>query len=215
MDRVRGTDRWPIVLGLAFVVALGLALLVLSLYRPSQPPREREDVGAGLSVTTDLPSSLAEGPTARQAYPPAMDVARSWQADGHLAVVSAHWRPRQGRWPTEVTWMFQFYSPAARRLAVVVVEGGRARLLREAVSPYPLPSFSETDWQVDSLAALDAWWSAGGATFLSIHSEVDLMAQLRPLEGGGGQPMWTVTGIAGDQVKNLVVDGMTGEQVQN
>jgi hypothetical protein len=111
--------------------------------------------------------------------------------------------------------MFQFYSPTVRRLAVVIVDGGRARLLQETRSPYPLPTFSADDWQVDSLAALDAWWSAGGATFLSIYSEIDLTAQLRVLEGQDGRLAWTVTGIAGGQTKTLIVDGTTGERVQD
>jgi hypothetical protein len=209
----RGAGRWAAVLGLAFVAALGLALLVLWLYRPSQRPDGVET--GGWSAYADLPASLSGGPSARRAYSPAAEVARTWQPDSCPAIVSAHWRPRQGRWPTDIAWMFQFYSPATRRLAVIVVEGGRARLLQETASPYPLPTFDEADWQVDSHAALDAWWGAGGAAFLSTHSEVDLMAQLRALEGREYRLVWTIAGIAGDQVKRLVVDGTTGERVQD
>ena len=209
----KGVRRWAVLLTLIFVVALVLALLVLALYRPSERPA---DTGAG-AAPANLPASLAEGVTARQAYPPAAEIAQSWQPDGQLAIVTAHWRPRQGRWPTDVTWMFQFYSPDTRRLAVVVVDGGRARLLREAVSPYPLPTFSTEDWQLDSLAALGVWWNAGGGTFASLYSEVDLTAQLRVLDGDGegGRLAWAVTGITGGQVKRLVVDGTTGEQIED
>jgi len=209
----RGARRWVILLGLAFVVALALALLILALFRPSERPA---DTSGGLALAS-LPAGLAEGVTARQVYPPAAEVAQSWQPDGQLAIVTAHWRPRQGRWSAAVAWMFQFYSPATRRLAVVVVDGGRARLLRETLSPYPLRTFSTDDWQLDSLAALGAWWNAGGGTFVSLYSEVDLTAQLRVLDGDGeGERLaWAVTGIIGDQVKRLVVDGTTGEQIQD
>jgi hypothetical protein len=201
-------SRWIVLVGLTFAAALGLALLILALYRPSQQPLETE----GRSAPA-LHASLAESVTAWSVYTPALAVAQSWQPDGQLAIVSAHWRARQGRWPTDVAWMFQFYSPTVRQLAVIVVEGGRARLLRETRSPYSVPTFSEEDWQVDSLAALDAWWNAGGATFLSIYSEIDVTAQLRVLEQG--QPAWSVTGIAGDRTRKLIVDGTTGELVQD
>ena len=111
--------------------------------------------------------------------------------------------------------MFQFYSPSVRRLAVVIVDGGRTRLLQETKSPYVLPTFSGDDWHVDSLAALDAWWNAGGATFLSVYSEIDLTAQLRVLDEQDERLVWTVSGIAGGQTNSLIVDGTTGERVQD
>jgi len=202
-------NRWIILLGLTFVVALVLALIIVALYRPSHPSLE-----AGGRPAFDLPVSLGESVTARSAYPLAVDVAQSWQPDGQPAIVSANWRPRQGRWPADVIWMFQFYSPATRRLAVVIVDGGRARLLREASSPYSLSTFGEDDWQVDSLAALEAWWNADGATFQAIHSEVNLTAQLR-MQEQGNRLVWTITGVSGDQMRSLIVDGATGEQVQD
>lgn len=202
--------RWVVLLGLTFVVALGVALLILTLYKPSQQTGEvGEQSGVALHV------SLAESVTARSAYPSAVSVAQSWQADGQLAIVSAHWRPNRGRWPTDIAWIFQFYSPSARRLAVVVVDGGRAWLLQETTSPYPVSTFGEDEWQVDSLAALNTWWHAGGATFLSIYSEIDVTAQLRVLDGESDRLAWSVTGIAGDQVRRSVVDGATGELVQD
>jgi hypothetical protein len=211
MEARGGTGRWILFLGLTFFVALVAAVAILTLYQASpQAP------GAGEpSAPIALPADLTGGVSARQAYPSAANVAQSWQADGQLAIVSAHWQPRRGRWSAEVAWMFQFYSPATHRLAVVIVDGGRALLLREALSPYSVPTFGEGDWQVDSPAALDAWWNDGGAHFLSTYSEVDLMAQLRVLDREDNRLAWTVTGVAGNQVKKVVVDGQTGERVQN
>jgi hypothetical protein len=200
------------VLSGAFLVALAVALLVLWLYKPSQPSQEpQEEVG----VRHSLPPGLAEAPIARSAYPAAAEAARSWQSDAGVAIAAAHWRFRQSRWPSDVTWMFQFYSPASRRMATVVVEGGRARLLREASSPYPLPIFDEAGWQVDSRAAMDVWWRTGGVTLVSAGSEVDVTAQLRVLQGGDGPLAWAITGIVGDRVESLVVDAATGEPLEN
>lgn len=198
-------------LGLTFAVALGIALLILKLYQPSQ---QSGGMG-GQADTVALHISLAESSTARSAYPSARSVAQSWQPDVQLAIVSAHWRPSRGHWPSDVAWMFQFYSPSVRRLAVVVVDGGRARFLQETTSPYAISTFTEDEWQVDSLAALDTWWNAGGATFLSIYSEIDVTAQLRMLDEENDRLVWSIAGIAGDCVRESVVDGTTGELVQD
>ncbi len=200
--------RWIVLLGLTFVVALVVAVLILVFYGPSGQP-----FGRG-AVTGDLPVNFASDMSAQSAYLLAVDVARSWQPDGQVAIVSAHWQPRQGSWAADVVWMFQFYSTAARRLAVIVVDGGRARLLQESSSPYPLPVFGEDDWQVDSLAALETWWNAGGATFVAIHSDVDLTAQLRVREEDD-RLAWTVIGTSGVQMRRLIVDGVTGDLVQD
>ena len=98
----KGAGRWIALLGLTFVVALGVALLVLMLYRPAQQPLE---MGGG-AAPVGLHVSLAESVTAQSVYLSAMDVAQSWQPDGQLAIVSARWRPRRGRVPSDVTWMF-------------------------------------------------------------------------------------------------------------
>jgi hypothetical protein len=209
----RGDRRqWFVILSGAFLVALAVALLVLWLYKPSQSLQQpQEEVG----VLTSLPAGLAEAPVARDAYPAAVEVARSWQSDAGVAIAAAHWQPRQGRWPSDVTWMFQFYSPASRRMAAVVVEGGRARLLREARSLHPLPVFDEADWRIDSRAALDAWWRSGGVTLMPANSEVDVTAQLRVQQGEDGRLAWTITGIIGDRVESLIVDATTGEQLED
>lgn len=201
----KGIGRWGVLLALTFVVALVIAWLIVTLYRPSLPLEGGQADAGALHV------DLAESVTARSAYPSAASVAQSWQSDGQLAIVSAHWRPSRGHWPTDVVWMFQFYSPSTRHLAVVVVDGARAWLLQETSSPYVVPTFSEDEWQVDSLAALDAWWNAGGATFLSIYSEIEVTAQLRVLDGESDRLAWSITGIAGGQTKKSVIDGVTGE----
>lgn len=216
MDRTtrkRGRPgRWALVMGLTFVVALGLALLVLWLYRSSGPS---QPVPAGGMALPGLPASLSEAPTARQFYPAAAEVAQSWHPDARMAALSAHWRSERGRWPADVTWVYRFYSAATRRVAVVIVEGGRARLLQETVSPYRLVTFDEADWQVDSDAALNAWWGEGGRTFVYIHPEADVTVRLRTRSEEGDQLAWTVTGIFGDQVSRLVMDGATGEQIRD
>ena len=189
-------------------MALLVAWLIVTFYQPSRTSQ------GGQPGTVALHVSLAESVTARSAYPPAASVAQSWQPDGQLAIVSAHWRPSRGGWSSNVVWIFQFYSPGTRRLAVVVVDGARASLLQDTSSPYVVPTFSEDEWQVDSLAALDTWWNAGGATFLSVYSEIEVTAQLRVLDRENDRLAWSIMGIAADRVRTSIVDGVTGELLQ-
>jgi hypothetical protein len=201
----------------AFGVALLLALLILWLFRParrnelSQPTRETGQFEAWV-VSSAFPTSLTEGPAARSAYGPAADTARAWQPDAQPAIASAHWRPRQGRWPTAVVWMFQFYSPETQRLAVVAVDGGRAQLIQETLSPYPLMTFDVAAWEVDSHSVLRTWWDEGGAFFVSSHGIVELTAQLR-ISQEDDRLVWRVIGVAGDQTRQVVVDGTTGDRL--
>ena len=197
--------RWAILLGLAFIIALGVAAIAFGQWRS-----QKVEQGSAPAV---FPPSLARAATAQQQYALAAEVAQSWQPDSLPAVISVHRQSQHGRWPTDITWMFEFYSPATHRLAVVAVGGGRTWLLQEKISPYSVPTFTETDWQVNSARALQAWWDAGGATFVALHSEqVDLTTQLR-IPPGGEHPVWTIVGLAGDQVWRVAVDGATGELV--
>lgn len=196
----RSAARWVVVTVLALVIAGGLAALLLQ-----RPPEAAG--GSSPSVFSD------ESGGARQAYPLAAAVAREWQSDARLAVVTAHWRPHLGRWPNRVEWTFQFYSLSTQRTAAVVVSERGARLLREALSPYPISSFAEEDWRVDSPQALEAWLEAGGAAFVARYAQAEVSAQLRASEAG--RPVWTIIGIAGEQVWSVSVDGLTGEPEQD
>jgi hypothetical protein len=207
----QGEGRWLLPLLLTLVGAVVLVGLSVALYRPWG-----EGTSEGRVVPQNLPAALAEGVTAKGVYAAAMEEARSWQPDGQLAIVSAHWRTRDRQWLANVSWMFQFYSPSTRRLAVIVVDKGRARLLSESPTPYSLPTIDQEQWQIDSLAALNTWWNLGGGTFVSLNPDLDLTAQLRPVQDaqGGDRLVWSVVGVMGSQVKRLTIDGTTGEPVQ-
>jgi hypothetical protein len=204
--------RWGPVLGLTFALALALAILIVWLYRPAEPFALRRESEAG-EIVFELPSGLAEGLSARQAYESAEAAALAWQPDARPATVSAHWRPRQGGWSSKVIWTFQFYSPSNRRLVVIVVDKGLTQLLQESLSPYALPTFDVESWRVDSQEAVQTWWNHGGGAFHTTHSDVDLVARLQAAEAGDGRPVWRVTGVAGGQVKQVDVDGVTGERL--
>lgn len=190
--------RWAVLLGLAFILALGLAILTV------QPALQPAKEGGAAGSVIPLPRE----PTARQAYALAKEVALSWQPDARLAALSIHWRQNRGRWPTQNVWSAQFYSPTTGRMALIVVEGGRARLLQEMVIPYPLPTFAEDRWRVDSPQALGTWWSGGGGDFLTRHTGAEVSLQLKP--GPTESPVWTLTATAENQFQTVKIDGADG-----
>jgi hypothetical protein len=154
--------------------------------------------------------------TARQAFAPAAELAGQWQEDARLAAVSGY-RPAVGMQAGgQVDWAFQFFSPAAQRLALITVADGTAQMVRESVSPYPVPTFSAGEWRVDSNQALRAWWSQGGETLAARRPDVDVAMQLRVPDGGVGHPVWTVVGsVAGSGTAFAVaVDATDGTLVE-
>jgi len=154
--------------------------------------------------------------TARQALAPAAELAGQWREDARLAAVSARWPAAQVQEGSQVEWAFQFFSPSTQRLALIVVAGGKARLVRESLSPYPLSTFSPEEWRMDSDRALQAWWNRGGEDLVARRPDADLAMQLRMPDEGGGQPLWTVVGsLSGTEATVIVaVNATTGVLVK-
>ena len=182
-----GSSRWLLSLGVAGSVLLAVVVGVVVYYQ--------------LIETAVFPSArdAATGQaTALQAFVPAAELAGQWQEDarlsavsGHLAMVGTH--PRR-----HVEWAFQFYAPATRQLALITVTDGAARMVREGLSPYAVPTFSTEEWLVDSDRALQMWWDRGGKSLVARRPDVDLVLQLRVPDGGAGQPVWTVATLMAD-----------------
>ena len=194
--------RWGVMLGLAFIAALGLAVLILWL---SPGP------SGGNPPAPPIPLPLE--PAARQAFRAAQEAAQAWQPDALPSSLSAHWQRIRGRWPTQIVWTIHFYSPSSGRLAVFLVEVGRTRMLRETVSPYPLPTFAEDQWRVDSPQAMEAWWGSGGEDFLARHSDAEVTLQLKPASPTDSRPEWVVTAMAGQQVQVVTISGVDGQRL--
>lgn len=200
---MRGSGgRWAVLLGLAFISALGLAILILW-----------PGPGSSGGNPPGLPVPLPLEPTARQAYQAAQEAARAWQSDALPSSLSAQWQRTRGRWPTQTIWMAHFYSPSSGRLAVFLVELGRTRLLQEALSPYPLPTLAEDQWKVDSPRALEVWWGNGGSDFLARHSDARVVLQLKPTSPTDDRPEWVITAVAGRQVQVVTISGVDGQRL--
>lgn len=156
------------------------------------------------------------GVTARQSYAPAAELAGQWSEDARLAAVSAHWPVVEVQEGDQTEWTFQFFSPSTQRLSLIAVAGGKARLVRESLSPYPLSTFSPEEWRLDSDRALQAWWNRGGKDLVARRPDADLAMQLRMPDEGGEQPIWTVVGsLSGTEAIVIVaVNATTGVLVR-
>ncbi|HUV89990.1 MAG TPA: hypothetical protein VMY80_10075 [Anaerolineae bacterium] len=154
--------------------------------------------------------------TARQALAPAAELAGQWREDARLAAVYARWPVAEMQEEGRVEWTFQFFSPSTQRLSLIAVAGGKARLVRESLSPYPLSTFSPEEWRMDSDRALQAWWNRGGEDLVARRPDADLAMQLRMPDEGGGQPLWTVVGsLSGTEATVIVaVNATTGVLVK-
>lgn len=198
-------ERWLLILGLGvglFLVALVGVMVYTRVASVAGPP-----------PAVGLTSSRV---SARQAFPSAAELASRWQPDALPAAVSGHW-PAVGAQPAgQMEWAFQFFSPSADRLALVSVAGGEAQVVREGVSPHPVPTFAAEDWRVDSDKALWTWWNRGGEELVAEHPQADLAMQLRVAEEGSSQPVWTVVGlVAGtEDVSTVVVGASDGVVVE-
>jgi hypothetical protein len=190
--------RWSLWLALGLIVLTVVGALLLY------------DRLGGSAAPTPAASVAGGQVTARQAFGPAAGLARQWQEDVRLAAVSGYW-PAVGMQPGgQVEWAFQFFSPSTQRLALVTVAGGTARMVRESVSPYAVPTFLAEEWRVDSDQPLQTWWRRGGETLVARRPDVDVAMQLRMPDEGIGQPVWTVVGsVPGTETAFAVVVNAT------
>ena len=195
--------------GLAVVIVIVFAVLSRAVSRSSQ------GVGPGPLVPGRVYDVGETDQSARKLYPLADQAARSWQADAQLVSATANWPfVDLDHFSEPVAWTFQFYSPGTQRIQVINIDGDQVGVLREALSPYPLPGVAVENWQLDSHQALKAWLNDGGGRFLSRHSVVDVTARLRHSEEG--QLQWVVVGaVRGEQEIQLTrVDAASGQVVE-
>ena len=195
--------RWLLLLGLGLVLLAGVGALVYD--RLAGP--------AALPPAAGLAGSRV---TARRALAPAAELAGQWQEDARLAAVSGGWSAVGARPGGQVEWAFQFFSPSVRRLALITVADGTARMVRDSASPHTVPTFSTREWRVDNDQALWTWWDHGGEDLVAQYPDADLAVQLRMADEGGERPVWTVAGlVAGAETAVIVaVDAASGALVE-
>jgi hypothetical protein len=192
--------------GAALVVVLVFVLLSRFISRPLQESEPLQAPQVQSYNLADIPQS------ARRFYPRAEQAAKSWQEDAALVSAAASWPfVRLDDLSLPADWTFQFFSPALQKIFVVNVSETQVAVMRESLSPYPLPVLPLDEWQVDSVQALNAWLNHGGGGFLKAHPIVDVNARLRRSKEGRAQ--WIVVGVvrSSETVHVVWVDAISGE----
>lgn len=145
----------PILIGIILIAVVLLALcvaaamfvfdLVAQMGRPTGPI-------AGEPVS-DLTT-----PTAREAYPTAVELIREEDAGAQLASAAGAWTPvidRTNLQDGRTGWTFHFYLPATHRMAWVTVSRDlRARISHVEAWETPPGLLDDQGWQIDSPQAL-------------------------------------------------------------
>ncbi len=115
-------------------------------------------MGSGQAEAPTPPPPELDVPTAREAYPLAVEVARAEDPAAKLASGAGAWTPvittanlQAGR----TGWTFHFYLPSRQEMIWVVVgRGGGARITRRDPWVTPPSLLDDQGWQVDSGAAM-------------------------------------------------------------
>jgi hypothetical protein len=150
----------------ALILAIVVGLLLF--WFQGQPASEGE--AEELNNLTEL--------TAQSAFGLAGSAAQSWAADAALVSARATWGPGVAFETREASWTFTFYSPAAGRVALVSVTGGRANLLNSRETTRTFPAADLDRWEVDSPAALETVLSRGGQAFIDEQGGASVVLSL-------------------------------------
>jgi len=196
--------RWLVPLAAIMTIMLVAVAGVLAFDQfssPSDPPATSQPPEVGL--------------TAKAAARPAYKSAEQWREDAELAGAQIHYTAL-GQGPKGAEWAFQFYSPSTERLAIFLVAGGEATLMRDTLSPYDLPTFSRETWRIDSDEVLSLWWDRGGSHLVRRRPDSDVTLRLRVSEQTPRGPSWTAVGsVPGQQSRFVIaVDATDGSVIE-
>ncbi len=214
LRRLRSRDL-IILIGLWLVAAsliCGLAVWFLV-----SRPVEQAHFGEAAAKPSPVPTYTVQfvKVTARQLYPTAEALARSWEPDAQLVGVNASWLDTAVNLVGDTTdWSFRFYSPSRQRLYLVGIGGdgqavGAPHFQKEITPP---STVNLEAWAIDSPEALARWLDNGGGELLGRSPGADVTIQLGvgPVDG---QLTWVVTGFdaATSQSLALKVDAANGQ----
>lgn len=140
----------------------------------------------------------SEPVTAESTYAAGLELARAWAADAQLWQGQATWSKGSDFESSAPGWVYTFYSPSRREMALVnAAPGTVARVRTEPVTRQP-SLVSADKWQIDSQTAVDLLLRSGGRAFLFTHEEASMMLTLRT----DGQLRWQASLIDESEREN-------------
>jgi hypothetical protein len=210
-------SRRDLLILIGFWVLAAALVLGLTVWFLTSRPAGQSTFGEAAATPTPAPTYTVEfvEVTARQLYPAAEALARSWEPDVQLVGVNASWSATSADLvgnPTD--WSFRFYSPARNRLYLVGVSGdgqaaGAAHFQKETTPPLAIDLEA---WAVDSPEALARWLDHGGGALLGQNPGADVTIQLG-IDPASGRLTWIVTGFDSSNSQSLAlkVDAAKGQ----
>lgn len=183
------------------LIAMAL-LLVIAVNLLSTPTTSMTRPGFGVQNNKPNPG----GNTARTAYQAAQTWAQTWAADAELVALSTtveHVNTTSG-------WTLQLYSPAQRRIAVVLVTGESVQLLQEQAALYAQAPLPLAEWLQDSDVIFERWWQERGRQLWAQPEPHTLLLHLG--EGDAGLT-WQIIVLnrQGDLVEYREIAATTGD----
>jgi hypothetical protein len=159
-----------IAFGATVIVGLICALTVTPLLRPA---------ASAAVQPTAVPVDFSI-PTAREAYPPAVEAIRAVDPGAQMASGAGEWTPNIDMAELDAGrtgWTFYFYLPATNEMATVTVDRGKAVHIvgREAWQSAP-QLLSDQSWQIDSPQAVAKLLESCQTT---LDSEPDAQVEVR------------------------------------
>lgn len=184
--------RFVIGLIIAATALLFIGAAVLIVFNPFAPAAE--------PLVAPMPQPDLDVPTAREAYPAAVEMARTQDAGAQLMSAAGGWTPtikldnlNTGR----TSWTFHFYLPSSQTVIwVAVARGNSAQIAQVLPWDTPPPVLDDQGWVVDSAQAVDlALQRCRGA--LNDDPQASVEARLS-LSAAGRAILWHVSVLPSD-----------------
>jgi hypothetical protein len=201
----------PVLIGIVIIVIAVLMLCGAAvIYLTSRPPAEPEP-----PTGTPAPRPDLDVPTAREAYPAAVEVARARDAGAELASAAGAWTPNYNSDNLDAGrtgWTYHFYLPSENKMLWVVADrDAGVRVVREEDWETPPGLIDDQGWQIDSAQAL-ALAVQTCETLLAADQNPSVEARLS-LAASGRALIWHIhmtPSDPDDDVCSVRIDATTG-----
>ena len=158
----------------------------------------------------------------RALYPEALQIAQAWKQDAYLIRASANIAIDNSDRPQDVS--FLFYSPSTPYLVMEVQYDSETQSFEQEsssgghIDPARYPEILNTDWEVDSVEALEIAHIHGGAGFLigrSSHIMYPFLRLEKTKIGGNWTTLWYIpySDKTANETMFIQIDALSGEVI--
>ena len=218
LRQIDANSEWILGAVMGTILALLVGVALFSWLRPA-PQAEINGIVAETSVTTSevMPAhTILSNPqkTAHIGFAIAQKTALDWQPDAQLLNATATWGSSNNPdafQAESATWLYSFYSPAAKRVALFAVNDETKILADNPVSKqYTL--LPAGNWHTDSNKVVTTLMEMGGREFVAQHGTSNLTLSLSVTNN---QILWMADLIAEQTgaFVSVTMDANSGETI--